>query len=447
MKRLLMSVCCILLIAGMLLSACGNPKSGGAGQNAGSETNRQSGEKIKLHVTEVFNSLPTKSFWEMFEREFEAKYPQYELELENIPSSDSPEQFYKTKIAAGEFPDIAKVWQPALLISAGVIQEIPQDLAALLSDPEFGKVNGKLYAMPQHMGALGMWYNKDIFKRAGIDKLPETWDEFIKALESIKAIGVEPLGMAAKDGWYVAGPFNFLWSPMTYGPDPDWPKRRTAGEVKFNNPVTKRALEQFAETIPYWQKGALSATYDQVKGLFFSGEVAIMANGGIYNAAEVNTGELDVGFEIGYMPMPQDRAEDRRVNVYKDNLWVINSEVDGKKMEAVSDFIRFFYSSGIYVKFLDANASMPTAKGFESYAPTMDHPVAAVMVEEIRVAMEALGTVTHAHAAQGDNIWPQGAREMSEKIVQELAAGNQNLEELMNMFDEQWDKGAQQMAN
>ncbi|WP_165972296.1 ABC transporter substrate-binding protein [Paenibacillus piri] len=432
----------IVLCLGLLVAGCGN--SGLTGQP---NTNERKGdkEKIKIHVTDGFNTLPSKQFWKMFEQKFAEKYPKYNLVLENIPASDSPEQFYKTKLAAGEFPDVAKVFQPALLIDADVIQEIPQDLQNTLIDPEFGRINGKLYTMPQHQGALGMWYNKEIFKKAGIEKLPETWDEFIAACKKIQAIGIEPIGMSVKSGFFIAGHFAFLWAPATYGPEPNWPKLRTEGKVKFNNPVTRRALEQLKESMPYWQKGALSATADQVKGLFFSGKVAIMANGGIYNAAEVNTGELKAGFEIGYLTPPQDKAETRKINTYRDNMWVINKNASGEKLQAVADFLKFFYSKEIYEQFLNANAVMPTVKGFENYKPAMENPTAAKMVAEIRAAMDKHGTVAHAHAAQGDNIWPQGAREMSEKIVQELAAGNDNLDQLMNLFDEQWDKGVQQM--
>jgi hypothetical protein len=203
-------------------------------------------------------------------------------------------------------------------------------------------------------------------------------------------------------------------------------------------------MERFAETIPYWQKGALSATYDQVKGLFANQEVAIMANGGIYNAEEIESGELKPPFEIGYLIPPQDRPEDRKVNFFADNLYVISAKIEGAQLKAAIDYLKFFFSAKEYGEFLNATGNMPTMKGFENFAPNYQNANAKKMALDIAQAANKYGFVAHAHATQGDNIWPEGCREMSEKIVQEIAAGNRDYDALMNLFDNQWDIGVQQ---
>ena len=83
---------------------------------------------------------------------------------------------------------------------------------------------------------------------------------------------------------------------------------------------------------------------------------------------------------------------------------------------------------------------MTTVKGYEDYVLPYQNPIAKTMVKEIKTAAEVHGVAIHGHAAQGDNIWPPGTREMMEKIVMEFAAGNDDLEELMDLFDEHWDK-------
>src|SRR5579875_2821760 len=38
--------------------------------------------------------------------------------------------------------------------------------------------DGKLYALPLYTNTIAIFYNKDLLRKAGITKLPETWDEF-----------------------------------------------------------------------------------------------------------------------------------------------------------------------------------------------------------------------------------------------------------------------------
>jgi len=44
-----------------------------------------------------------------------------------------------------------------------------------------------------------MYYNKDVFKKAGYDTLPATWADFKTAAEKIKASGVAPFGLQGKE--------------------------------------------------------------------------------------------------------------------------------------------------------------------------------------------------------------------------------------------------------
>ncbi len=418
----------------------GDNSSNGQSAQTGKQENATESEKIELTVSESTPNLSLKNFWDMCVNKFREQYPNYNLTMDWVPTS-GPEEYYKTKIAAGEFSDVARVFQPAILIDGNIVQELPQELQDMLIDPGFVKVKGKIYMMPNQLGALGIWYNKDMFKTAGIEKVPETWSEYIDACKKLKNAGFEAMGMAVKEGWYIAGYFDMLWSPVTYGADPDWPKNRTEGKVKFNNSVSRRSLEQLQETIPYWQQGAMSATYDQIKSLFYTGKVAMMCNGGVYNAAELDSGEVNPEFEIGYMLPPQDDASARRVNTFKDQLWTINSNAKDEKLQACVDFLKFFFSKGVYEEFLTANCALPTVKGFESFVPNVKAPKAKIMLDEINAAVQKFRTVAHAHAAQGDNMWPDGCREMSEKMVQELAAGNSDFDKLLNLMDGQWDKG------
>ncbi|CDN44529.1 hypothetical protein BN871_EY_00370 [Paenibacillus sp. P22] len=49
--------------------------------------------------------------------------------------------------------------------------------------------DGKVYGVPYNTDSRGLWYNKDLFKKAGLpeDWKPKTWDEVLDAARAIKA--------------------------------------------------------------------------------------------------------------------------------------------------------------------------------------------------------------------------------------------------------------------
>jgi raffinose/stachyose/melibiose transport system substrate-binding protein len=56
----------------------------------------------------------------------------------------------------------------------------------------FSKGQG-LYYVPNQAYNVGIYYSKDAFQKANIDKAPQTWDEFLSACKQLKAAGYAPL--------------------------------------------------------------------------------------------------------------------------------------------------------------------------------------------------------------------------------------------------------------
>lgn len=47
----------------------------------------------------------------------------------------------------------------------------------------------KTYALPMDSGPMALFYNKEIFDKAGVTKVPTTWDEYYEAAKKIHALG------------------------------------------------------------------------------------------------------------------------------------------------------------------------------------------------------------------------------------------------------------------
>lgn len=50
------------------------------------------------------------------------------------------------------------------------------------------KIDGKLYAIPKDVGTVGLWYNKEIFDKAGVERPTDdwTWEDMLQAAEQLQ---------------------------------------------------------------------------------------------------------------------------------------------------------------------------------------------------------------------------------------------------------------------
>lgn len=70
--------------------------------------------------------------------------------------------------------------------------------------------NNHYYLVPVTYYHWGFYYRKDIFKKAGIEEAPRDWEDFLKAVIKLKALGVTPITIGSKNGWPAAAWFDFL---------------------------------------------------------------------------------------------------------------------------------------------------------------------------------------------------------------------------------------------
>ncbi|WP_125981364.1 ABC transporter substrate-binding protein [Bifidobacterium goeldii] len=122
------------------------------------------------------------------------------VNTETIP--DSYENNVQTKVTTGDMPDLA-LWQPTTSMLAGFVSQ--GKLQALDNAPFesaykdglgdiAGKYNGKRYALLfSSPSVIGAYYNKHVFEAAGIDSMPQNWDELVADAEKIKAAGIDGL--------------------------------------------------------------------------------------------------------------------------------------------------------------------------------------------------------------------------------------------------------------
>ena len=156
-----------------------------------SDGNRTDG-RITVTFWHSFVSTTRPALAELLKK-FENENPDIRIREQYIPTGDALIQKLVAAIQSQSAPDVAWIHADFMdkLVQADAIYDMhefidgPNGLSSeALADifPELLKNaswRGKLYALPMEATALGLFYNKDLFRQAGLDPNhpPQTWDE------------------------------------------------------------------------------------------------------------------------------------------------------------------------------------------------------------------------------------------------------------------------------
>lgn len=137
------------------------------------------------------------AFWEKVKADFEAKYPQYEVEYLTAGYNDML-SFVTNRVGGGDKVDIifGEVTWAAGLADGGIITSVDQVLPqSFLADFHPTALNsfeykGKIVGMPCYYSPTVLFYNKNLFKKAGLDpnKPPKTYEEILKYAEKLSKL-------------------------------------------------------------------------------------------------------------------------------------------------------------------------------------------------------------------------------------------------------------------
>ncbi|MFV0551007.1 MAG: ABC transporter substrate-binding protein [Anaerorhabdus sp.] len=178
MRRLLIVFSAFLLI----LAGCGS----------GSSEGYQEGDEVTLTFA-FWDDLWAPAFEAMAD-EFEEAHPGVTIETQVTPYSS-----YWTKMdtiaSTGDGPDIFVMNTPNIekYYESGMLAPLDDALADQnvnkddFVDRTFDayEVDGATYGVPFNYDVSMLFYNIDLVKEAGIDKIPETWDEMLDAGQKI----------------------------------------------------------------------------------------------------------------------------------------------------------------------------------------------------------------------------------------------------------------------
>lgn len=275
-----------------------------------------SGEPVEIDWWHIQNSDPGLANWQAMADAFTAEHPNVKINI-TVHENDAFKDAIEPLLQSGDVPDLFQSWGTGdlrELVDQGLVQDVTDAVAPWISDLGAGpvslyQVDGRQYGVPFNAGIVGFWYNQDLFAEAGIDAPPETWDEFLADVQTLKDAGITPIAVGAGAKW----PAHFYYAYLMLRVGGAAALEEIAASNDFTHPAVIEAGERIGDLVALepFQPGFLGADWDTPDG-----EAGIMATGGaamdlmgqwapgaFRSQAGVETVQ-DLDWEIGWFPFP-----------------------------------------------------------------------------------------------------------------------------------------------
>lgn len=206
--RKLLAVSAALTVGVLGTAACGAADSAG----------RNSDGSVTMSFWHNATTSDGKAFWDKTVADFESANPGVKIEIQSIQNEDLDGKL-QTALNSGDAPDIFMQrggGKMAAMVKAGQLMDITDSITdatrQVISEASFTAqtIDGKVYAMPVAVLPGGFFYSKDLFAEAGIAEPPATLAELETAVGKLKAAGVQPIALGAKDAWPAAFYYYFF---------------------------------------------------------------------------------------------------------------------------------------------------------------------------------------------------------------------------------------------
>lgn len=197
-------------------------------------------------------------------------------------------------------------------------------------------IDGKITSIPFEKAGAVIYYNKDLFAKAGIDEFPDTWDGLLEACEKLETAGITPFSLyTADDAWYTCNLFTYLAASYT-----GISTLNKGGDI--NTPEMKKAAEMLRKFWDYTTGDAIGANYSVASNNFASGKTA-MAIDGPWLIGSLSEVEDQIG--IAKAPSFNDgKVPENYVVTDAQTPWAAAATDDKEKEEAIVKFMKFITS-------------------------------------------------------------------------------------------------------
>lgn len=365
MKRGLKVIALALLSAMMfsLIAGCGSEAPAADAGGAQSAQPAQSApaaeppkdEKVSIRVCSSFTgSDQWAPVWKSSIEQFMQDNPNVTIEDESTPTAqDALRTKVKADIASGNEPEVLFYFtgqEAQFVIDSGRMFVWDDELK---NDAEWGKnfsqgildkakVDGKQYCLPYVGFYEGLYWNKDLFDKFGLEG-PTTYDNFLKAVDTFAKNDIVPIAMAMNRVSYMLE--AFILSQV--GPE---------GQKNYFDQSWAPALERIKELYKKhaFPKDTLTISDEDARALYGDQKAAMLING---SWAASNSKDLPNSMITTVPMLPGGKVGPEAVIAGFGSAFYMNAKMNEDKNGVPMKFIKFLTSPDTMAKFVAIGGS------------------------------------------------------------------------------------------
>jgi multiple sugar transport system substrate-binding protein len=355
MKRRLAAFAALGLSAALAVAGCSSSKSSGSSGGSGGSSGGSGGNVTLNFYGADYGTAGTSNssqiYWQKIADAFHAKYPNITVKVQTTDWTDYPKKV-PLLIQDHQYPDILEGTAAPSLAQAGLIypdSEIasPSTLNNLMS--VFVKqtaYQGTDYGLPWTTSSRALFYNKLLFKKAGITTPPTTWDELSADAAKIKALPGNNIGYGMPLGPEEAQAESLLWMLGNGGG-----YQNASGQYDINSPQNIATFQYMSNMVSQGLTEASPATTDRktVWSEFAAGQVG-MVGGSTGLLPIIAQANKLTSADYGVTAVPgKTAALTQTLGVHDD---IVAFKAGGSaKLQAIKEFIDFIYQDQYQAQF------------------------------------------------------------------------------------------------
>jgi sn-glycerol 3-phosphate transport system substrate-binding protein len=216
---------------------------------------------------------------------------------------------------------------------------------------------GQMLSFPFNSSTTVFWYNKDAFKKAGLDpnQPPLTWQAVVVAMAKIKASNATPCAFTTGwQSWTQLESFS-AWHNVLFASEQNG-FAGTDPKLLFNGPIQTRHIGNMQDWV---KKGYFiyAGRKNEPEAKFYSGECAMITT----SSAFYGTAKQNAKFEIGISPLPYYAdvpGAPQNTIIGGASLWVMGGK-SKDEYKAVAKFLTFLSRPEIQAEWHQTTGYLP----------------------------------------------------------------------------------------
>lgn len=298
--------------------------------------------------------------------QFHAEYP--DIKIEPVFTGSYAETLSKAiaAVRTGEAPHIVQVYEvgtQTMLDSGAIVPVFEIEKPGEINWDEivgpildYYSVEGKLYSMPFNSSTSMLYYNKDVFEKAGLDPNtpPKTFDDILTMGKKIVESGAAPHGISF--GWPDWQFEQALTIHAQFYANNENGRKGRATEVLFNQEFGVKVLEKWTE----WAKAGVffygGAEY-KANDAFLAGQIAMLQQSTSSAGSITKAAKFQVG--TGFLPIFEGYEKGNSV-IGGATLWTMKGH-SKEEYDAVWEFYKFLARPEISVQWHKDTGYFPTS--------------------------------------------------------------------------------------